>query len=498
MQLRKILKPILSKQSLTRSPAEVVIKGMRDVDITGITANSKQVAPGHLFIAKKGKTYHGARFIPEVVAAGAVAVATDVYDPFLTGIVQIIHPDVSWMESQIAQQYYEHADKALYFVGITGTNGKTTISYLVHHLLTAAQLPCGLVGTIEWMMGKNRFSSHLTTPDFMTNHKLCHEMVHNGCKAIVMEVSSHALDQGRVRDMDIDVAVFSNLTLDHLDYHQTMEHYAAAKAVLFETLSSGKHAVVNSDSPWLERIIQGCKAPILRYGLRPEYADLYATSLQLSPKGMQFKVHYGSEQASFTSPLIGRFNVYNSLAAMGVGLCRGMSLEAVVHALKGFKKVPGRLERLHHTAPLHVYVDYAHTDDALNNVLETLKEIKKRNIITIFGCGGNRDRLKRPKMAEAVERHSDLVVVTSDNPRQEDPQQIIADILVGFHHPEKVHVELDRKMAIEYGIRSARPEDIVLIAGKGHETYQIFAHKTVDFDDRKIALGSLDAIEALS
>jgi UDP-N-acetylmuramoyl-L-alanyl-D-glutamate--2,6-diaminopimelate ligase len=482
VKLKKLLKDI-----------SVQVKGSKEIEISGITAHSKLVAPGNLFVAKKGLTCDGARFIPDALAAGAVAILTDIYDPFLENVVQLIHPDVPSLECELAKQYYQAADEALLLVGITGTNGKTTCSYLVKHLLEKRGTLCGLIGTIEWIVGKNTLPSMQTTPDVITNHKLFYEMLTHQCKAAVMEVSSHALDQGRVRAIDFDIALFTNLTRDHLDYHKTMEEYAAAKSKLFAMLGAGKVAIVNADDAYSPLLLKDCKSRVLTYGIESA-ADVRATDLVLSAKGVQFVVHYGEEKLSFTSSLIGRFNVYNCLAAIAVGVSQKISLSQVLEALRSFKRVPGRLERVANSRGLNIFVDYAHTDDALKNVLETLKEIKKGRLITVFGCGGGRDPTKRPYMGAVAEQFSDQAIVTSDNPRNEDPSAIIQQILTGIKEVGQIIVEPDRKRAIEQAIRLAQPDDILLIAGKGHETYQILAHQTIDFDDRKIATEACEAL----
>jgi UDP-N-acetylmuramoyl-L-alanyl-D-glutamate--2,6-diaminopimelate ligase len=474
MKLKKLLKDIAVQE----------IKGSKEIEITGICSNSKLVAPGNLFIAKKGLTHDGARFIPEAIAAGAVAVLTDIFDPFLSSVVQIIHPDVAAIEAKLAATYYQHASDSLFMVGITGTNGKTTCTYLVKHLLDGVGGTTGLIGTIEWIVGKSYLPSTLTTSDVITNHKLFYEMQAAGCNSAVMEVSSHALDQKRVEGIDFDVAVFTNLTLDHLDYHKTMEKYAEAKAKLFSSLNQSKKkikcAVVNADSQWTPEIVKGCQAPIITYGIENK-ADLQASEIVLTSKGMQFTVNYQGKKIPFSCSLIGRFNVYNCLAALAVALIKGIPLETSLELLRTFKRVPGRLER-----------DYAHTDDALQNVLLTLRETKKGRLITVFGCGGNRDQSKRPKMGEVAERLSDVAIITSDNPRSEDPKEIINQILAGLKNPLDSIVISDRKEAITHAVRMASDDDIVLIAGKGHENYQIFAHQTIAFDDRKIALQAIE------
>lgn len=482
MRLRKLLREAGIEASVA------------DVEITGICSDSKRVAPGNLFIAKKGLTRDGIEFIPEAIAAGAIAVASAIVDPFLPSeIIQIIHPDAALLEAKLAKIYYHHPEEKLFLVGITGTNGKTTTSYLVRHLFECSGLSCGLIGTVEWIAGKNHYPSLYTAPDLLTNYKLFQEMVQTGCQAAVMEVSSHALEQGRVRNIEFDVAVFSNLTQDHLDYHKTMENYADAKAKLFSSLGTNatksftKRAVINADSPWSSDLIRDCPAEILSYGIEKEEAKIRACDLILTPEGMQFSVRYLDEKVAFALPLIGRFNIYNCLAAIGVGISYGFSLKKMSAFLRSFKNVRGRLERVENSRALNIFVDYAHSDDALKNVLTTLNEIKRGKLITVFGCGGNRDRDKRPKMGSVAEHHSDLCIVTSDNPRQEDPKEIIQEILKGFNNPNRAITLIDRREAIQRAIQLATPEDILLIAGKGHETKQIFAHHTIHFDDREVA-----------
>jgi UDP-N-acetylmuramoyl-L-alanyl-D-glutamate--2,6-diaminopimelate ligase len=474
MRLKKILKNIECEQ----------IRGSKDIEITGICANSKLVAPGNLFIAKKGLKGEGSRYIMEAVSAGAVGIVTDIYDPFLQNVVQIIHPDVASIEASLAENYYQHAHTQLFSVAFTGTSGKTTSTFLTKHLLDGLGKLCGIIGTVGWIVGKDTLPATHTTPDILVNHKLFYEMVQNDCKAVAMEVSSHALAQERVKGLCFDVAVFTNLSHDHLDYHLTMEDYAAAKAKLFAEHT--KAAVMNADSPWTQRMMQDCRVPILTYGIQTE-ADVMAENLILTPRGIQCHIRYRDQFLPFSSGLIGRFNVYNYLGVIGVGLKLGVPLEKILGLLKSFKQVPGRLERVPNKANLNIFVDYSHKEDALVQVLTTLKEFKKGRLITVFGCGGDRDKLKRPKMGAAAEALSDKVIVTSDNPRTEDPEDIIRQILAGLKEPEKAIVIVDRAQAIQQAVNSANEEDVILIAGKGHETYQIFSNRTIEFDDRKVA-----------
>jgi UDP-N-acetylmuramoyl-L-alanyl-D-glutamate--2,6-diaminopimelate ligase len=485
MKLKKLLKDISGYQ----------VKGSKDILITGVTANSKVVSWGNLFIAKKGKTHDGVHYIPEAIKAGAAAVVTDLFDPSLKQAVQVIHPHVASIESALVANFYRHPSQEMFMVAITGTNGKTTTSFVIKNLLDRFLGPCGLIGTIEYIVGEQRYQATHTTPDVASNHKMLREMVNQGCRSAVMEVTSHALDQGRVDKIDFDVAIFSNLTLDHLDYHGSMENYAAAKKRLFDHLGKemskkrgAKWAIVNRDSPWSSYMVENCSANILSYGIENR-ADLQASHVCLEKHGTRAKVTYQGQTVDCYWPLVGRFNVYNCLAAMAVGLSQNIPLEAIVDHMSQIAFVRGRLQPVENHLGLKIYVDFAHSDDALSNVLQTLKEVQvaKGKLIVVFGCGGDRDRSKRPKMAKACENYADLCIVTSDNPRSEDPHKICEEIITGFTKPGIYQIELDRKAAIQKAVESARPDDIILIAGKGHETYQIFAHKTIEFDDCKIA-----------
>jgi UDP-N-acetylmuramoyl-L-alanyl-D-glutamate--2,6-diaminopimelate ligase len=484
MKLRKLIKDLKIEN----------VKGSKEIEITGICSNSKLVGPGNLFIAKKGLLQDGGQYIPEAIDSGAVAVATDIYNPSLKNVVQILHPDVASIEGQLASSYYQHPSDDLFVVGVTGTNGKTTTSFLIKHLLDALDGSCGLIGTIEYIIGKYRYQATRTTPDVTSNHKMLREMILQGCSSAVMEVTSHALDQGRVQNIEFDMAVFTNLTLDHLDYHLTMENYGLAKNKLFRSLDPTKKkkknfpkcAIVNADSPSHAKMIEGCKASIFSYGVLHE-ADLRGSNIQLSPLGTSFDVTYQNQTLSCFCPLIGRFNVYNCLAAIAVGLNRQVPLKRIIEIIHSTPPVPGRLQPVSNPLGLKIYVDFAHTDDALANVLSCLKELKSGRLITVFGCGGDRDRSKRPKMGRCCEELSDVCLVTSDNPRTEDPLEIIRQITQGFQKESNYIVEPDRQAAIEKAIKMATLEDIVLIAGKGHENYQIFAHQTIEFDDAKIA-----------
>jgi UDP-N-acetylmuramoyl-L-alanyl-D-glutamate--2,6-diaminopimelate ligase len=354
---------------------------------------------------------------------------------------------------------------------------------------------CGLIGTIEHIIGHQRYQATRTTPDVTNNQKMLREMLTQGCCSAVMEVTSHALDQGRVDKIDFDVAIFSNLTLDHLDYHGTMESYGHAKKKLFDQLgkekspkSRAKWAIVNQDSPWTPYMLRDCSAHVLSYGI-DQVADLQASNICLEPQGTSAKVTYQGKSVDCYWPLVGRFNVYNCLAALAATLSQGIPLEEVANYLCKIPFIRGRLQPVPNCLGLRIYVDFAHSDDALLNVLATLKEVQPSTgrLIVIFGCGGDRDRTKRPKMAKACEEYADLCIVTSDNPRSEDPHKICEEVISGFSKPHLYQIEIDRRAAIQKGIELTCSDDILLIAGKGHETYQVFVHKTIEFDDYQIA-----------
>lgn len=442
----------------------VVIKGSKEIAITGISSDSRTVSPGNLFIAKRGGTFDGTQFIAQAIRAGAVAIVTDIYDPFLEA-VQIIHPNPASIEAKLAAHYYGKPSEKLFVVGVTGTKGKTTSTYLIKHLLE----PCGLIGTVETVVGANRFFSPLTTQDAIANQKLLKEMILNGCKAVALEVSSHGLEQGRVDEVGFDLGVFTNLYPDHLDYHKTMDAYAAAKKKLFE---KAEKAIVNADSYWGQ-------FPGLSFGI--EKGDIRATDLQFTSGGTQFSI----DGCRFASPLIGRFNVYNALGAIAAALASGMKLEKISDLLSKFPGVPARLQRIG-----NAFIDFAHTGEALSNVLQTLREIAKGRVIVVFGCGGNRDPQRRTGMAQAAEKWADISIITTDNPRGEDPNEIARQIVAAFRRPPIV--ELDRKKAIQMAIRMANPDDLILIAGKGHERVQIFGTQTIPFDDAEEVLQILN------
>lgn len=477
MKLKQLIKDIPIPQ----------VKGSKEIEITGISADSRTISPGSLFIAKKGGNHDGVQFIPQALQGGAAAIVTDIYDPFIKQ-TQLIHPRPEQIEALLAARYYGNPSSQLFVVGTTGTKGKTTTTYLVKHLLDGLQLSSGLISTVETVVGNNRFSSTLTTHDVIANQKLLKEMLLKGAKACALEVSSHGLDQGRVDEIRFRVGIFTNLYADHLDYHPTMEDYAKAKRKLFAKVTDC--AIFNADSPWSSFMREGCSAKILTFGLE-QVADVQAKELQCNEKGTRFQVSYQGKTVPFQTPLIGRYNVRNVLGVICLGIHLGASLEEIAHILSSFTTVPGRLEKVVNKRKIEVFVDFAHTGDALDNVLHTLKEIAPRRLLVLFGCGGNRDPQRRKGMALAAQKWADEIVVTSDNPRQEDPVLICQEIVSHFSNAKNVQVEIDRKKAIQKILALAEPQDIVLIAGKGHERMQIFAHQTIPFDDVLVAKEAL-------
>lgn len=475
MKLKKLLKDIPYR----------AVKGSKEIEITGICSHSKMVAPGNLFIAQKGAQYDGTQFIPDAVAAGAHAIVTDIYDPFLEDCVQVICENVAQVAPLFAANYYQNPSHELNLIGITGTNGKTTTSYLIYHILQKAHIFSGLIGTIEYILGNNRIIASRTTPDVILNHKFLRDMKTQGCQAAIMEVSSHALVQKRVENIDFSVAVFTNLTTDHLDYHKNLSNYQQAKSLLFTQLQDTSVALFNHDDPISAQFMEKTNAQIMTYGLY-EGSDIVARDIHMSLTKTVFTVEYKDQKEEISLPLIGKYNIYNALAAIGVGLFFQLSLADMKHSLSCFPGVPGRMEKVGVKGKYHIFVDYAHTPDGLENVLRTLQEIKEGRVICLFGCGGDRDSSKRKDMGAIAEKYADISIVTSDNPRSEDPKDIAQQIVQGFSSMQNLYVELDRKEAIRKALSLADKKDIILIAGKGHEMFQVFANQTIAFDDRKV------------
>lgn len=477
VKLKKLLKNI-----------DVVVKGSKEIEITGVCEDSKFTKPNDLFIARKGKVFDGTHFIPEAIRGGATCLLTDLYNPFYPKITQIISPDVKKTALKIAKAYYENPQDSLVMIGITGTSGKTTVSYLVKHLLDHIDMQAGVIGTNGYQIKDSVLAASRTTPDNITSLKILKDAVNKNLKSVVMEVSSHGLDQERVDFIPFNAAIFTNITHEHLDYHGSMDEYFNAKKKLFSLLdlSHKKNtcAIINADDPKSSDLVENISVKTLTYGIHSK-ADVLAKDLTLTIDGMSFTLCYNGEEEHFSSKLVGEFNVYNLLAAISMGIHYQKSLEELSKIFSSFSLVEGRLQKVLEYKKCHVFVDYAHKVEALKNVLMTLRANAKGKIITVFGCGGNRDRMKRKLMAKMAETYSDFTIVTDDNSRNEDPKKIISEIVLGFTKNRHLIVS-DRREAIKKALDMASSNDIVLIAGKGHEKVQIYSHKTLPFDDKEV------------
>ena len=472
---------------------EELLNLVRSPDGPEVCDDSRLVHPGDVFVAVKGPNLDGNEFIPHAIANGAeFVVCRKGYTSPLKRTVRkkvITVPDSSLAFALLAQAYYGDPASRLTNLAVTGTNGKTTVAFLVRSCFQAAGQKCGLIGTVVYDTGVDVSPADLTTPDPLTIAKAQSQMLKAGAKFMVTEASSHALDQGRLAAIEFEAAAFTNLTGDHLDYHKTTESYLAAKSKLFQSLSPASTAVINKQSPYAQQIAQSTKAKSLFYAV-DEPADLSAHINSIDIAGTSFTLRYQGQSLTIKTPLLGRYNVANHLAAAGLCLAAGLDIKTIARGLGSLNAIPGRLENVKSDAPFTVLVDYAHTDDALNNVLSTLKPLCKARLIVVFGCGGDRDKTKRPRMAKVTEQFADFIIVTSDNPRTENPDDIISQIVAGFTDPKspKIKVEPDRKKAIAIAIESAAPKDVVLIAGKGHENYQIIGSQKFPFSDKSLAL----------
>jgi UDP-N-acetylmuramoyl-L-alanyl-D-glutamate--2,6-diaminopimelate ligase len=468
-------------------------KGVRlpGEQVSGLEYDSRRVEPGFLFFAFRGARADGREFAQQAVDRGAVAVVSELQAPAGFGgrWIEVEHGRQAL--ALAARNFYGSPDSRLKLTGVTGTNGKTTTTFLIDAVLRAAGLTTALVGTIEYRLAGEVRPAVNTTPESLDLYRLFQELEQTGGTHVTMEVSSHALALGRVYGITFHTAVFTNLTRDHLDFHHTMEDYFAAKRLLFEPqgTTAPEWAVINFDDPYGGQI--GPAPHTLRYGFEPG-ADLRGSSLAMNFDGLRFTVEHAGARVELTSPLVGKFNAYNILAACGAALSYGLDWGTITGAIANAPRVPGRFESVQQGQPFLIIVDYAHTDDALRNVISVARELHPQRVITLFGCGGDRDRTKRPLMAQVAAQASDYVVLTSDNPRSEDPLGIINDALVGLRRFDTPHtLEPDRAKAIRAALQQARPGDIVILAGKGHETYQILKDRVIHFDDREVARGVL-------
>lgn len=461
-----------------------------DVPITGLAHDSRVVRPGDAFVCYPGNVTDGHRYIPQALDAGASGLIVENADQVPPGIPAIVVPDGRLALAEVADYFYGHPSGRLLTVGVTGTKGKTTTTYLVRSVLEAAGLPTGLVGTVNYIVGGRPEPIQRTTPESLDLQELFHRMVETGDRAAVMEVSSHALALKRVHTVDFDLAVFTNLGHDHLDFHHTMDEYRETKGLLFRTLTSGAKAIINLDDPSGAYFIECCTVPVTTYGLRPE-ADVRAAEITVRPSGTSYLAITPVGEVWVNLKLTGLFNVFNSLAAFAAGISLGASLSDVKRGLESVAGVPGRFETVDAGQDFTIVVDYAHTAESLRNALETARSFTQGRLIVAFGCGGDRDRTKRPAMGQVAGQLAEVVILTSDNPRTEDPDAIIRDIVPGVveagRRPGEFIVEPDRRRAIETAVAMGRRGDVLLLAGKGHETYQDFGKHKTHFDDREVA-----------
>ena len=484
----------VAMSTLLEALREKTVLGSLPPAVTGLACDSRAVTAGDLFVAVPGLRQDGRRFIPEALQRGALAVVTEGGDPLAgSDRGRVLVPSVREALARLAAAFFDHPSRALTVVGITGTNGKTTTSYLVEALLRARGMRSGVVGTIQYRIGDESLPAGQTTPEAVELQRLLARMVASGVTGVTMEVSSHALALHRVDGMEFDVAVFTNLTQDHLDFHGTLEAYGRAKRRLFELVAGSakpeRWAVINLDDPAGRGMVEGLPLPTLTYGLRAP-AQVRPAESASTLDGIRMTVETPAGRLALVSPLIGEYNIMNLLAACAVGTALGMEPASIQKALASVASVPGRFERVEAGQPFLVVVDYAHTPDALGRVLATARKLTRGRLGVVFGCGGDRDRGKRPIMGAIAARLADRVWVTSDNPRSEDPAAIIEEVVAGVRDVwpdlDRCAMIPDRRVAIGAALVWAHPGDLLVIAGKGHETYQIIGREVLPFDDRVV------------
>ena len=487
------------------SGLECRVYGNLNIEVTGVTQDSRLVKKGDIFVALKGNHVDGSAFIEDAVNLGAKAVVTDQLIE-IKNIIVIVVSDLRFALAYLSSVVYSHPDMKLLMIAVTGTNGKTTITYLLENILNKAGMRAGVIGTINCRYGSKVIPANNTTPESSQIFRTLSDMKKAKVKSAVMEVSSHALSLGRVEGIEFDTGIFTNLTRDHLDFHKDMEDYFHAKQKLFFSLENQtkhypgkskdsesnlipKFAIINIDDPWGRKLIKSVKnTTIITYGINRK-ADVKAKNIKVTTKGAEFTLITPVGRGKVKFNYIGMYNVYNALASVAAALSAGISLEHIIKCLEHAPYVPGRLQKVDVGQPYTVVVDYAHTDDALKNALSALRQLPYSRLITVFGCGGDRDRTKRPIMGDVATKLSDFVFITSDNPRSEDPVRIALDIEVGVRRRNRNNysVILDREKAISSAIAMAQKGDIVLLAGKGHETYQIINDQKFHFNDAETA-----------
>ena len=455
-------------------------KNIWDAEVSSITDDSSRVAEGSIFVCIKGRHFDGHTKAAEALEKGAAAV---VVSEDLGLERQLLTSDTRYAYAILSAAFYGHPERELRMIGITGTNGKTTTAFVLKSALDSMGHKCGMIGTVKNVIGDEELPAALTTPDPFDLFGMLRRMRDSGCEYCVMEVSSQALDQRRVAGIHFDAAIFTNLTRDHLDYHGTVENYMAAKHKLFENASL---AVINTDDDAADYMTEGTSCRRVTFSIEKDECDYSAKNIRFSPSGVKYELVSNTEIGRISFGVPGKFNVYNSMGAAVCLIEMGMDFRSVIEAVSAFGGVPGRMEVLKTDTPYTVIIDYAHTPDGLENVLTSLREVCDKKIIAVFGCGGDRDKTKRPIMGEIGGRLADVAVITSDNPRTEDPEEIISQIVAGVGKHTKLIVECDRTKAIAKALSVAEEGDVVVLAGKGHETYQILAQGKIHYDEREV------------
>lgn len=479
---------------LIKNITDARVVNSADADITGIAYDSRKVKPGFVFVAMAGSKFDGHNYIATALEAGAAAIIAEreVEDAVKTGIPYVTVPNGRIAMGEISAPFYGYPSRDMKLIGVTGTSGKTTVTHLIQSIFNAAGEKAGLVGTLGTKIGDELIETEHTTPESVDLQHVLAYMRDKGVKAVAMEASSHGLYQGRTLGCEFDCGVFTNIARDHLDFHKTLEAYLDAKMILFRDYHemSGKkfHAVVNADDPSSGKVIEAAKGEVVTFGVESD-ADLTASNIEVTDRSVAFDMNWRGAAVPVKLSIGGYFNVYNALSAAAAALALGVDMDTILRGLSAARRVPGRFESVDCGQDFGVIVDYAHTPDELENVLRTAKGLTKGQLITVFGCGGDRDRGKRPIMGGIGAELADLVVITSDNPRTEDPEFIVSEVLVGISDEDKarITVQVDRKEGIRKAISLAKAGDLVVIAGKGHEDYQIFADRTIHFDDREVA-----------
>lgn len=473
------------------------VNGNGTAEVTGLAYSSKQVEPGFLFAALKGEKADGYGFVEEAVRRGAAVVLSDRPKPQNAKAAWVQVADPREALALASANFYGHPSMKMKVVGVTGTKGKTTLTYLLESIIRKAGFQPGVVGTVNYRWQDKVVSADRTTPEAPDLQRMMGQMLEQGISHCLVEVSSHALDLKRVWGIHFDIAVFTNLSSEHLDYHHSLEDYFEAKKRLFFLNAKKRTAVVNFDDPWGKRLMSELPLKTVSFGLEPA-AIVRGQEFRLSETGIKALVDYPGGQIKICSPLMGKHNLYNILAGIAAGLALNIPASAIKDGVSALKGIPGRMEKIDSGLGIHVFVDYAHTDQALRSILETVRELKPPRILLVFGAGGDRDRGKRARMGEVAASLADITFLTSDNPRSEDPSAIIADIEKGFSPKgtKEYHRVPDRKEAIARALGLAKKGDYVLIAGKGHEKYQVIKGERIPFDDAEIARSLLKAMES--